>query len=184
SSIRQPDPMALTTTIKSIQDIMRKDVGVDGDAQRIGQLTWLLFLKVFDDREREAEAIEDRFRSPIPANLRWRNWAANPEGITGEPLMEFVNLQLFPKLKTLTTTGQGDRAKVVHDFFEDAYNYMKSGTLLRQVINKINDDIDFNKADDRHRTGNISEQLLRDLQSAGNYGEIYPPRAVTQFTVD
>jgi type I restriction enzyme M protein len=176
--------MALTTTIKSIQDIMRKDVGVDGDAQRISQLTWLLFLKIFDDREKEAEAIEDRFRSPIPANLRWRNWAANPEGITGDPLMDFVNLQLFPKLKNLTTTGQGDRAKVVHDFFEDAYNYMKSGTLLRQVINKINEDIDFNKADDRHTLGDVYEQLLRDLQSAGNAGEYYTPRAVTQFMVD
>jgi type I restriction enzyme M protein len=176
--------MALTTTIKSIQDIMRKDVGVDGDAQRIGQLTWLLFLKVFDDREKEAEAIEDRYRSPIPANLRWRNWAANPEGVTGEPLMDFVNLQLFPKLKSLPITGQADRAKVVHDFFEDAYNYMKSGTLLRQVINKINEDIDFNKADDRHTLGDVYEQLLRDLQSAGNAGEYYTPRAVTQFMVD
>jgi type I restriction enzyme M protein len=176
--------MALTTTIKSIQDIMRKDVGVDGDAQRIGQLTWLLFLKIFDDREKEAEAIEDRYRSPIPADLRWRKWAANPEGITGEPLMDFVNLQLFPKLKSLPITGQADRAKVVHDFFEDAYNYMKSGTLLRQVINKINEDIDFNKAEDRHTLGDVYEQLLRDLQSAGNAGEYYTPRAVTQFMVD
>lgn len=176
--------MALTTTIKSIQDIMRMDVGVDGDAQRIGQLTWLLFLKIFDDREKEAEAIEDRYRSPIPKSLRWRNWAADPEGITGETLMDFVNLQLFPKLKGLPINGHGDRAKVVHDFFEDAYNYMKSGTLLRQVINKINEDIDFNKAEDRHTLGDVYEQILRDLQSAGNAGEYYTPRAVTQFMAD
>ena len=144
----------------------------------------MLFLKIFDDREKEAEAIEDRYRSPIPAALRWRTWAANPEGVTGEPLMDFVNLQLFPKLKSLPITGHADRAKVIRDFFEDAYNYMKSGTLLRQVINKINEDIDFNKADDRHTLGDIYEQILRDLQSAGNAGEYYTPRAVTQFMAD
>lgn len=168
--------------IKSIQDIMRKDVGVDGDAQRISQLVWMLFLKIYDDHESELELTEDNYKSPIPEDLRWRNWAKNKEGITGEILSDFVNLQLFPSLKTklnLQLTG----AKVIHNMFEDAYNYMKSGTLLRQVINKICE-IDFNTKSDRHTFGAIYEQILKDLQSAGNAGEFYTPRAVTAFMVD
>ena len=171
--------------IKSIQDIMRKDVGVDGDAQRISQLVWMFFLKIFDDREAEIEFLEDEYHSPLPEHLRWRNWAANPEGMTGEELADFVNLQLFPTLKTkLSMQGeQGRRAQVIRDVFEDAYNYMKSGTLMRQVINKISE-IDFNTKSDRHTFGNIYEQILKDLQSAGNAGEFYTPRAVTTFMVD
>lgn len=168
--------------IKSIQDIMRKDVGVDGDAQRISQLVWMLFLKIYDDHEAELELTEDNYKSPIPEHLRWRNWAKNKEGITGEELSDFVTLQLFPSLKTklnLQLTG----AKVIHNMFEDAYNYMKSGTLLRQVINKICE-IDFNTKSDRHTFGAIYEQILKDLQSAGNAGEFYTPRAVTAFMVD
>ena len=173
--------MSLTTTIKSIQDIMRKDVGVDGDAQRISQLGWMLFLKIFDDQELELELLKDDYKSPLPDNLRWRNWAANPEGITGDELMDFVNVELFRKLKNLALATP--RARVLHATFEDAYNYMKSGTLLRQVINKINE-INFNSAQDRHVFGDLYEQILRDLQSAGNAGEYYTPRAVTQFIVD
>ena len=171
--------------IKSIQDIMRKDVGVDGDAQRISQLVWLFFLKIFDDREQELELIEDDYLSPLPKHLRWRNWAQDPEGMTGDELADFVNLQLFPTLKDkLPLHGPaGQRAQVVRDVFEDAYNYMKSGTLLRQVINKIGE-IDFNNSADRHTFGSIYEQILKDLQSAGNAGEFYTPRAVTQFIVN
>jgi type I restriction enzyme M protein len=171
--------------IKSIQDLMRKDVGVDGDAQRLSQLVWMFFLKIYDDRETELELVEDDYKSPIPKHLRWRNWAANKEGMTGDELSDFVNLQLFPTLKEkLKTTGaQAERVKVIRSVFEDAYNYMKSGTLMRQVINKINE-IDFNSSADRQTFGSIYEQLLKDLQSAGNAGEFYTPRAVTEFMVD
>lgn len=171
--------------IKSIQDIMRKDVGVDGDAQRISQLVWMFFLKIFDDREAELELLEDDYKSPLPAHLRWRAWAKDSEGMTGDELSDFVNLQLFPTLKNkLNTLGPGGkRALVVKDVFEDAYNYMKSGTLMRQVINKICE-INFNTKEDRHTFGSIYEQILKDLQSAGNAGEFYTPRAVTKFIVD
>jgi len=171
--------------IKSIQDIMRKDVGVDGDAQRISQLVWMFFLKIFDDREAELELLEDDYKSPLPEHLRWRAWAKNPEGMTGDELSDFVNLQLFPTLKDkLPLHGPtGIRAQVVRNVFEDAYNYMKSGTLMRQVINKICE-IDFNNTGDRHTFGSIYEQILKDLQSAGNAGEFYTPRAVTRFIVN
>lgn len=162
---------------------MRKDVGVDGDAQRIGQLTWMLFLKIYDDREQEWELSERRYKSPIPESLRWRNWAADAEGLTGDPLLEFVNNQLFRELKNLPADAS-PRHKVIHDVFEDAYQYMKSGTLLRQVINKLNESLDFNRSEDRHVFGDLYEQILKDLQSAGNAGEYYTPRAVTQFMVD
>ncbi|WP_028880775.1 HsdM family class I SAM-dependent methyltransferase [Terasakiella pusilla] len=168
--------------IKSIQDIMRKDTGVDGDAQRISQLVWMFFLKIIDDKEEEQELLDDEFESPIPENLRWCNWAKDAEGITGDALNDFVNNELFPKLKELPASS-GKQAAVIRNVFEDAYNYMKSGTLMRQVINKINE-IDFNSTDDRHTFGDIYEQILKDLQSAGNAGEFYTPRAVTQFMVD
>jgi type I restriction enzyme M protein len=171
--------MSVNTTVKAIQDIMRKDAGVDGDAQRINQLVWMFFLKIFDDRESEKEILEDHYRSPIPEELRWRNWAANPEGITGEALADFVN-NLFKTLKGLTS--RDPRAQLVRHVFEEANNYMKSGTLMRQVINKINE-IDFNRKSDLHLFGDIYEQILRDLQSAGNAGEFYTPRAVTKFMV-
>jgi len=172
-------------TIKSIQDIMRKDVGVDGDAQRISQLVWMFFLKIYDDREAEIELLEDDYKSPLPENLRWRNWAANSEGMTGNALADFVNDKLFPTLKDkLVLEGKnGKRAQVIRNVFEDAYNYMKSGTLMRQVINKISE-INFNNTEDRHTFGSIYEQILKDLQSAGNAGEFYTPRAVTQFIIN
>lgn len=177
--------MSLSTTIKSIQDIMRKDVGVDGDAQRIGQLVWMLFLKIYDDRESEQELLDDNFSSVIPEALRWRNWAGDDEGMTGEELLDFVNLQLFPKLKELRSDGPGhDRALLIHEVFADAYNYMKSGTLMRQVINRLNGEVDFNDSKKRHALGEIYEKVLRDLQGAGNAGEYYTPRPVTQFAVD
>jgi len=176
--------MSISTTIKSIQDIMRKDTGVDGDAQRIGQLVWMFFLKIYDDKETEYELFDDEYKSPIPEHLRWRNWAANAEGMTGDELLDFVNIQLFPTLKHLQPKGDDKRGFVIRGVFEDAYNYMKSGHLMRQVINKIVGGIDFNKAQDRHLFGDLYEQILRDLQNAGNAGEYYTPRPVTQFMVD
>jgi len=173
--------MSVSTIVKVVQDIMRKDAGVDGDAQRINQLVWMFFLKIFDDRESEKELLEDGYRSPIPEELRWRNWAANPEGITGETLADFINANLFKSLKSLSSPDP--RAQLVRHVFEEANNYMKSGTLIRQVINKINE-IDFNRKNDLHLFGDIYEQILRDLQSAGNAGEFYTPRAVTQFMVE
>lgn len=175
----------LTSTIKSIQDIMRQDSGVDGDAQRISQLTWLLFLKVFDALEEELELTRDHYTSPIPESMRWRNWAAEEEGMTGEELLDFVNNELFVTLKNLggANVHNNPRAFVVRGVFEDAYNYMKSGHLLRQVINKLGV-IDFNRQAQRHQFNDLYEKILKDLQSAGNAGEFYTPRAVTQFMVD
>ena len=174
----------LTPLIKSIQDIMRQDSGVDGDAQRISQLTWLLFLKVFDALEEELELTRDHYQSPIPEAMRWRHWAADPEGMTGEALLDFVDNQLFATLKSLSADPvRNPRGYVVRGVFEDAYNYMKSGHLLRQVVNKLNA-IDFNRQAERHQFNDLYEKILRDLQSAGNAGEFYTPRAVTQFMVD
>ncbi|MHC1754582.1 MAG: N-6 DNA methylase [Methanosarcina sp.] len=175
--------MSISTTIKTIQDIMRKDAGVDGDAQRISQLVWMLFLKIFDDREHEYESIEKSYVSPIPERLRWRNWANDPKGITGDELLNFVNDDLFKTLKNLSFSADSDpRGFVVHEVFEDSYNYMKNGTLIRQVVNKINE-IDFKVSKDRHPFGDVYESILKDLQSAGNAGEFYTPRAVTDFMV-
>lgn len=177
--------MSLTNTIKTIQDLMRQDAGVNGDAQRIEQLVWMLFLKIFDDREKEleleAELGDESYDSPLPERLRWRNWAANPEGITGEKLLDFVDNDLFKTLKEMEAIT--DREAVIRDVFEDTHNFMKNGTLIRQVVNKINE-IDFNKSDDRHMLGDVYENILIGLQSAGNAGEYYTPRAVTQFMTD
>lgn len=160
---------------------MRKDTGVDGDAQRMSQLVWMFFLKIIDDQDESMEITQDDYTSPIPADLQWRAWAADPEGITGDTLLDFINTDLFPRLKALPVAA-GPRAKVVRDVFEDAYNYMKSGQLTRQVINKINE-VDFNNLTERQHFGDIYEQLLNDLQNAGNAGEYYTPRAVTAFMV-
>ncbi|MCC6009229.1 MAG: SAM-dependent DNA methyltransferase [Rhodobacteraceae bacterium] len=173
--------MSVRTLVKSIQDIMRKDTGVDGDAQRMSQLVWMFFLKIIDDQDEALEITQGDYTSPIPEDLQWRAWAADPEGITGDTLLDFVNTDLFPRLKALPTV-KGSRAKVVRDVFEDAYNYMKSGQLMRQVINKINE-VDFNNLSERQHFGDIYEQLLNDLQNAGNAGEYYTPRAVTAFMV-
>jgi type I restriction enzyme M protein len=174
----------LTPIIKSIQDVMRQDSGVDGDAQRIGQLTWLLFLKVFDAQEDELELTRDHYQSPIPEAMRWRNWAADAEGITGDALLSFINNELFPTLKTLPGDAKRNpRGYVVRSVFEDAFNYMKSGQLLRQIINKLNG-VDFNRQTERHQFNDLYEKILKDMQSAGNAGEFYTPRAVTQFMVD
>jgi type I restriction enzyme M protein len=173
--------MSVRTTVKSIQDIMRQDAGVDGDAQRISQLCWMFFLKILDDQDAQLELMEPSYSSPLPDALRWGTWASDPEGITGEDLLGFINNTLFPQLKNLTAAGtQAHRQRVVRSVFEDAYNYMKSGQLIRQVINKINE-VDFNNLADRQHFGDVYEQILNDLQSAGNAGEYYTPRALTTF---
>lgn len=177
--------MAIGTLVKSIQDIMRKDVGVDGDAQRISQLVWLLFLKIFDDKEQEWQFTVKGYQSPLEPRFRWSSWAKDAEGITGEELIAFVNNELFPALKNLgTKAGVSNHGRAIASVFEDAYNYMKSGILLRQTINVIERDLDFNSSTDRHLFNDIYEKILADLQSAGNAGEYYTPRAVTQFVVD
>jgi len=115
--------MIVRTTVKSIQDIMRQDVGVDGDAQRISQLCWMFFLKIIDDQNQELELTRSGYRSPIPERFQWRTWASNPEGVTGQALLDFINYELFPALKGLQPTGKpGDRRRVVRYVFEDAYN--------------------------------------------------------------
>ena len=176
--------MTIQTHIKCLQDIMRMDSGVDGDAQRISQLVWMIFLKIYDSKESDWEAIDDNYQSIIPEELRWRNWAADDEGITGEELLDFVDNKLFPGLSNLPIDENTDpRCVIVKSVFEDTYNYMKSGTLLRQVINKLNE-IDFESYEDRHAFNDVYENILRDLQSAGNAGEFYTPRPVTQFVIN
>ena len=176
--------MSISATIKSVQDIMRQDAGVDGDAQRISQLVWMLFLKIFDSKEKEWELLSDNYKHIIPSGLRWSDWAADDEGITGDELLDFVNNKLFKTFKDWKLTEKSDSKEwLVKSLFEDSYNYMKSGTLMRGVINKLNE-IDFDKTSDRHLFNDIYESILKDLQSAGNSGEYYTPRAVTQFMVD
>ena len=177
--------MPIGTLIKTIQDIMRKDVGVDGDAQRISQVVWLLFLKIFNDREEEWQLTISDYKTPLQSRYRWQSWAKDPEGMTGEELIDFVNNELFPSLKRLAyVAGVSPHGRVIGSVFEDAYNYMKSGTLLRQVINTIEEEVDFNSSSDRHLFNDIYEKILADLQSAGNAGEYYTPRAVTRFMVE
>ncbi|MDK2801124.1 MAG: type restriction enzyme protein [Clostridiales bacterium] len=176
--------MSISAIIKAVQDIMRQDAGVDGDAQRISQLVWMIFLKVFDAKEEEWELMDDDYTPIIPEGLRWRDWAADDEGITGDELLDFVNNKLFKELKEMELNENSNpKAFIVKAVFEDSYNYMKSGTLMRQVINKLNE-IDFTTQKDRHLFNDIYESILRDLQSAGNAGEYYTPRPVTQFMVD
>ena len=163
---------------------MRQDAGVDGDAQRISQLVWMIFLKVFDSKEEEWELEYDDYESVIPEELRWSSWASDDEGITGDELLDFINNKLFKELKEMELGVDSDpKAFLVKAVFEDSYNYMKSGALIRQVINKLNE-IDFTASEDRHLFNDIYENILKDLQSAGNSGEFYTPRPVTQFIID
>jgi type I restriction enzyme M protein len=160
---------------------MREDRGLSGDGQRIEQLAWMLFLKIVDDKDKELEAIKDNYKSPIPKDLQWRNWAADDEGITGDELLNFIDQSLFPRLRNLSSRDK--RAFMVREVFEGNNNYMKSGINLRKVINRLNG-IDFNKASERHLFGEIYETILQELQNAGDYGEFYTPRAITSFIVD
>lgn len=178
--------MAITNFVKRIQDVMRNDAGVNGDAQRIEQIVWTLFLKIYDAKEEEWELINDEYSSIIPDKFKWRNWAVdNRDGqaLTGDALLAFVNNELFPTLKNLEVSEDTPMNQVMVRYaFEDANNYMKDGVLLRQVINII-DEIDFTEYEERHAFGSIYESFLKDLQSAGNAGEFYTPRAVTDFMV-
>jgi type I restriction enzyme M protein len=173
--------MSVSASVKSMRNIMRKDAGLDGDAQRISQMVWMFFLKIIDDQDQQMELIRGSYQSPIPEKHRWKTWATNPEGITGETLLLFLNEELFPDLKALELKGPNlPRVRIVREVFQDAYNYMKSGQLIRQVVNEINR-IDFNNLADKQHFGDIYEQILNDLQSAGDAGEFYTPRAITNF---
>lgn len=160
---------------------MREDRGLSGDGQRIEQLAWMLFLKIMDDKDQEQEILHDDYVSPVPTEFQWRNWAANAEGITGDELQQFIDQRLFPALRDLP--AHDPRSFMVREVFEGNNNYMKSGTNLRKVVNKLNE-IDFNVAAERHLFGEIYEGILKELQSAGAYGEFYTPRAITQFMTD
>lgn len=170
--------------VKRFRDIMRNDPGINGDAQRIEQIAWMLFLKVYDAKEDDWEMIEDSYESIIPEPCRWRNWAADDKSgtaLTGDELLSFVNNILFPTLHDLKVTAETPiRKAIVKATFEDSHNYMKDGVLLRQVLNII-DDIDFSDYQESHAFADIYESILKELQNAGTAGEFYTPRAVTDF---
>lgn len=179
--------MSIDNLIKRLQNIMRQDAGVDGDAQRIGQIVWILFLKVYDSKEELWELHYDNYVSIIPEEVRWRNWAVDNkdgEAMTGDTLLQFINDKLFTTLKSLEIDETTDKkSAIVKSVFEDAYNYMKNGVLLRQVINSI-DEIDFTEYSERHTFNDIYETILKDLQSAGRSGEFYTPRCLTDFLAE
>ena len=173
----------ISSIIKNVRNIMRQDRGVSGDAQRLEQLGWLLFLKILDDKDQELELIRDRYKSVIPEKFQWRNWAADAEGITGEELILFIDHPtdgLFATLKNLKAPHAPQRAALVKEVFDGSNNYMKSGYELRKVINQLNG-FDFNNSDDRHVFGTVYESILVELRDAGNKGEYYTPRAITQL---
>lgn len=179
--------MSISSFVKTLQNIMRNDAGVSGDAQRIEQIVWMLFLKIYDAKEELWEFHEDTYESILPEKFRWRNWAVDAKdgkSMTGEQLLTFVNAELFPTLKTLNVDENTPINKAIVKFaFEDAYNYMKDGVLLRQVLNVI-DSIDFTDYKERHAFGDIYEQILKDLQAQRASGEYYSPRATTDFMVE
>lgn len=174
----------LTGFVKRLRDIMRNDAGINGDAQRIEQIAWMLFLKVYDAKEQDWEFGDENYQSIIPEECRWQNWAQDDKSgtaLTGDKLLDFVNNTLFPTLKNLQVDASTPINKaIVQTTFADANNYMKDGILLRQVINVI-DELDFNDYEESHAFGDIYESILKELQSAGSAGEFYTPRAVTDF---
>ena len=174
----------LTGFVKRLRDIMRNDAGINGDAQRIEQIAWILFLKVYDAKEQDWEFSDENYQSIIPEECRWQNWARdNKSGtaLTGDKLLNFVNNTLFPTLKNLQIDASTPINKaIVQTTFADANNYMKDGILLRQIINVI-DELDFSDYEESHAFGDIYESILKELQSAGSAGEFYTPRAVTDF---
>ena len=175
--------MAISGFVKKIRDIMRLDAGINGDAQRIEQLVWILFLKVYDAKEENWEFDDDNYESIIPEECRWRNWAGD-SSLTGDKLLDFVNNTLFPTLKELPVTADTPMKKaIVKTTFEDANNYMKGGVYLRQVIDVVNE-IDLEDTSETHAFGDIYESILKELQSAGSSGEFYTPRAVTEFMAE
>ena len=175
--------MAISGFVKKIRDIMRLDAGINGDAQRIEQLVWILFLKVYDVKEENWEFDDENYESIIPEECRWRNWAGD-NSLTGDKLLDFVNNTLFPTLKELPVTADTPMKKaIVKTTFEDANNYMKGGVYLRQVIDVVNE-IDLEDTSETHAFGDIYESILKELQSAGSSGEFYTPRAVTEFMAE
>ena len=178
---------SISTFVKSLRDIMRNDSGINGDAQRIEQITWMLFLKVYSEKEKEWQFEDSSWVSIIPEECQWQNWAHDDltgKAITGDKLLDFVNNMLFPTLKNLEITNYTPIKKsIVKTTFEDANNYMKDGVLLRQVLNVI-DGIDLGDYEQSHAFGEIYESILRELQSAGSSGEFYTPRAVTDFMTE
>lgn len=176
----------VSSVISNIRNIMRQDRGISGDAQRLEQLGWMLFLKIIDDKDQELEIIKDNYESVIPEKFQWRNWAKDSEGVTGEELLEFIdsnsqsNRGLFATLRNLTSLSNPRRASIVKEVFDGSNNYMKSGYEMRKVINKLNE-INFNNSEDKHVFGDIYESILQELRDAGNKGEYYTPRAVTQL---
>ena len=179
--------MALNNFVKSIRNIMRNDAGINGDAQRIEQIAWMLFLKVYDEKENDWEFNDDGYTSFIPENCRWRNWAKDEgdgNAITADALLDFVNNTLFPTLKSLEVTPATPmRSAIVQTTFQDANQYMKDGVLLRQVINVI-DKLDLGDYEESHAFGEIYESILKEMQSAGSAGEFYTPRALTDFMAE
>lgn len=174
----------LKGVLDSIRRIMWTDNGLNGDAQRIEQLGWMLFFKIFSDKDKELELLDDNYISPVPEALHWDAWAADDEGITGDELLDFVDNKLFKQLRDIQVVPSQDlkykRALIVREVFEGNNNYMKSGTNIRKVLNKLNE-IDFNVAKDKQAFGELYETILKELQSAGKSGEFYTPRAVTEF---
>jgi type I restriction enzyme M protein len=166
---------------------MWQDTGLNGDAQRIEQLGWMLFLKIFSDKDKELELLDDNYTSPIPDLFHWvkakGNWAGDDEGMTGDELLEFIDRQLFPALRNIDVSTGNRRALIVREVFEGNNNYMKSGINIRKVLNKLNE-MDFNVAKDRHAFGELYESILKGLQSAGKSGEFYTPRAITSFITE
>ena len=179
--------MALTNFVKNIRNIMRNDAGINGDAQRIEQIAWMLFLKVYDEKENDWEFNEDDYTSFIPEECRWRNWAKDDgtgSVLTADKLLDFVNGTLFPTLKQLEVTPSTPmRSAIVRATFQDANQYMKDGVLLRQVINVI-DGLDLSSYEESHAFGEIYETILKEMQSAGSAGEFYTPRALTDFMAE
>ena len=173
--------------LDSIRKIMWTDTGLNGDAQRIEQLGWMLFFKIFSDKDKELEILNDDYISPIPDELHWDAWAGNDEGITGDDLQDFVDNKLFKQLKDIQLVPSEDvrykRALIIREVFEGNNNYMKSGTNIRKVLNKLNE-IDFNTTKDKHAFGELYETILKELQSAGKSGEFYTPRAITAFITE
>ena len=173
----------ISSIIKNVRNIMRQDRGVSGDAQRLEQLGWLLFLKILDEKDQELELIRDRYRSVIPKKFQWRNWAVDAEGITGTELILFIDHPtdgLFATLRALKAPHAPERAALVREVFDGSNNYMKSGYEMRKVINQLNG-FDFNNSEDRHIFGTVYESILVELRDAGNKGEYYTPRAITRL---
>ena len=173
----------ISSIIKNVRNIMRQDRGVSGDAQRLEQLGWMVFLKILDEKDQELELIRDGHRSVVPEDFQWRKWAADPEGITGDDLLLFVDHPadgLFAALKKLEAAHAPQRAGLVREVFDGSNNYMKSGFEMRKVINQLNG-FDFNDSADRHIFGTVYESILTELRDAGNKGEYYTPRAITKL---